>query len=397
MRRIWQIATKELLHNRRDGLAALFTIVLPVVFTVFLGLILGGGATTTLPLAIADSDGSAASQQLIQRLEDSDLLKAKDSDLADLEKDVKDQKVAAGLIIPAGYGSALDDRNSRDSTILTLVRIETSSGAQSVQETVSAIVAELNAGRLATKTAAEAVAQATGQSPDALLLQAAGIADTQLAEPAIAVTIIDSGSTDTNAPAQGFDQSSTGGLVNWVLFGIMGIAGMTVWERRQGLLRRLEVAGIRAHQIVGGKIVAMIIITLLQQILLVLVGRFALGVDYFSNPLALLLIMVSMSGLAASVGLLISVLYRSEQAVVATTVITALLLAAMGGAWFPLEVTGAGFSRAAHVIPSAWIMDSLHGITIRGWGVADVLLPLGVVWAWIVALFGLGVWRYRPE
>ncbi len=227
--------------------------------------------------------------------------------------------------------------------------------------------------------------------------EAAALADAQLASPAITVAVVDAGTDEAAIHAQGFDQSSTGGLVNWVLFGIMGVAGMTVWERRQGLLRRLDVAGVRAREVVGGKLIAMVVITLLQQLLLVIVGKFALGVDYFADPLALVLVMVSLSALAASFGLLISVLFRSEQAVIATTVISAQMLAAMGGAWFPLEITGAGFSKAAHVLPSAWIMDSLHGITLKGWGVSEVLVPLGIVWAWVVAVSCLAIWRYRPE
>ena len=47
MNRAWHIATKELLQTRRDRLAALFTIILPMVFTIFLGLIIGSRAATT--------------------------------------------------------------------------------------------------------------------------------------------------------------------------------------------------------------------------------------------------------------------------------------------------------------------------------------------------------------
>ena len=60
MRRLWYITTKDLLQTRRDRLAALFTIVLPVVFTVFLGLLFGAGGAQSLPLAVADSDRGAA-------------------------------------------------------------------------------------------------------------------------------------------------------------------------------------------------------------------------------------------------------------------------------------------------------------------------------------------------
>jgi ABC-2 type transport system permease protein len=154
---------------------------------------------------------------------------------------------------------------------------------------------------------------------------------------------------------------------------------------------------VRGREIIGGKLLAMVVITFLQQVLLVLLGQLAFGVNYFNSPLALLVIMVSLSMLAASFGLLIAVVFRSEQAVITTTVISAQLLAALGGAWFPLEVTGAGFSRVAHVLPSAWVMDSLHGIVLKGWGVGQVLFPMAIVWVWIVVLFGLAVWRYRPD
>jgi ABC-2 type transport system permease protein len=107
--------------------------------------------------------------------------------------------------------------------------------------------------------------------------------------------------------------------------------------------------------------------------------------------------MLSLSMLASAFGLFISSMFRSEQAVVATTVISAQLLAAMGGAWFPLEITGASFSRVAHFLPSAWVMDSLHGIILKDWGIGDVLYPMSIVWIWILALFALGVWRYRPD
>jgi ABC-2 type transport system permease protein len=169
------------------------------------------------------------------------------------------------------------------------------------------------------------------------------------------------------------------------------------WERRTGVLRRLAAAGVSGRTIITGKMIGMVIITFLQQVMLVLLGALAFGVGYFNSPVALLMTMVSLSVLAASVGLLISALFRSEPPVIATTVISAQLLAVLGGAWFPLEVTGAGFSRVAHFLPSAWIMDSLHGIVLKDWGAGDVLMPLGIVWIWIVVFCALAVWRFRPE
>jgi ABC-2 type transport system permease protein len=394
MKHVWHIAGKELLQNRRDGLAALFTIVLPVIFTVFLGMILSSSENSTFPLALADEDGSPVALELVKKLEASPLLHLDVKPAGEIDGAVVDQDAAAGMIIPEGFGAAVD---AGGPAALDFVWVETSSGAQSVWQAVQATVAELNVSRLAVKTAAGQVAGAVGSpTNDELLAAAVPLVEAQLANPAITVKVIDTAASKASQPG-GFDQSSTGALVNWVLFGLMGVTTAMVWERRRGLLRRLNTAGVRASEIVGGKMLAMVGITFLQQLLLVLLGQLAFDVDYFSSPPALLITMVSLSLLAAAFGLLVSVLFRSEQAVITTTVIVALLLAALGGAWFPLEVTSAAFSKVAHVLPSAWVMDALHGITLADWGVMDILHPMGIVWIWIVVLFAVAVWRYRPD
>ena len=395
MRKVWYITGKELLQTRRDRLAALFTIVLPVVFTVFLGILIGGfDSGSTIPLAVSDADGSSASQQLIQQLKGAPLLQIKPMSIDSVDQAVQDQSVAAALEIPAGYGKAFD--SGKPATV-TFVRIETSSGAQSVSEAVQAVIARMNATVIAGNTAAEQVSIKTGRPlDDALLQQSLTLAASQVASPAISVKVQASGSSQVQQVG-GFDQASTGSLVQWVLFGLLSIGTGLVWERRTGLIRRLSISGVKTSEIFAGKLLAMLAITFLQQLFLVLLGQLAFGVNYFNSPVALVMIMISLSAFASSIGLLVSSVFRSEQAVIATTVISAQLLAALGGAWFPLEITSATFSRVAHFLPTAWVIDSLHGIILKGWGVAQVLYPLGIVWIWIVVLFGLAVWRFRPE
>jgi ABC-2 type transport system permease protein len=396
MKRVWDIARKELLQNRRDRLALLFTVVLPVIFTVFLGLLIPSGEdeTSRLPLALADADGSPAAAQLVQELSEAPLLELKPMDEAEIDEAVQDQRVAAGPVIPEGYGAALE---AGAPATLTFIRVETSTGAQSVRQAVETVLSRANTTRLAAEVAAEqAAAGAGGVSDDALVDSARSLVEEGLAAPAVTVEVTD-GRGSAVITGGGFNQASTGSLVNWVLFSLLGVTANMVWERRKGLLRRITVAGVRAREIIGGKMLAMVMLTFLQQLFLVLLGQLAFGVEYFRSPLALFVTMISLSMMAASFGLLIASLFRSEGAVIATTVISAQLLAVLGGAWFPLEITGAGFARIAHVLPSAWVMDSLHGITLQGWGVVDILWPMAIVWMWTVAFFALAVWRFRPD
>ena len=322
MKRTFYIAGKELLQIRRDRLAALFTIVVPVVFTLFLGLITGSmGASSRLPLAIADNDHTAASQQLVASLNKQQAIKTQTMTASSIETSVQDQKIAGGLIIPAGYGSSLAGGKPAS---LTLVRIQTSSGAQSVVETVQSVVVQTNATIIAASSAAEQVSAQTGRTADGSLLQkATGIAQSQVSAPSVTVAMVAS-NTNASRKITGFEQASSGEMLNFVLFALLTTAIGLVLERRTGLIKRLTAAGVRRSEIFGGKLLAMISIAFLQQLFLVLLGQLAFGVNYFNSPLALVVVIFSTSVLAASMGLLIASLFKSQQAVIATTVISAM-------------------------------------------------------------------------
>jgi len=71
------------------------------------------------------------------------------------------------------------------------------------------------------------------------------------------------------------------------------------------------------------------------------------------------------------------------------------LFAALGGAWFPLDVAGRTFAALGHLMPTAWAMDGLQNIVVRGQGLDADLLPAGVLLAYAAAFFGVAVWRFR--
>ncbi len=395
MTRVRHIALKELLQTRRDRLAALFTLVLPVIFTVFLGVMIGRtNQDAGLPLALADLDRSKASQRLALTLSDSPTLAIRQMALPQLEDAVRSRKVAAGLVIPAGYETALRAGRPLD---LDFVRLETVAGAQSARQAVESVLSESHLSTLAVKSAAQVVTSAVGAPLDAQLYTVLEESVTAaLARPTATLTVTDAG-RPLPGEASGFEQSSPGSMVNWVLFGVLTVVAGVAWERQRGLLRRFLAAGVKKREIVAGKLLAMAAVTFLQQLLLATVGQAAFGVRYFHAPFALLVTMLSLSIFAASFGLLLSSLFRREQAIIAVTIISAQLLGVLGGAWFPLEVASRSFSQVAHFFPTAWIMECLHGITLSGWGIAQVVVPLGYVWAWTAVVLFLAVWRFRPD
>jgi ABC-2 type transport system permease protein len=71
------------------------------------------------------------------------------------------------------------------------------------------------------------------------------------------------------------------------------------------------------------------------------------------------------------------------------------LLAALGGAWVPMEFTPQSFQRIALLTPLAWVMEGYKDILIRGQGMEAISLNLLVLLLYTAVLLGLAVWRFR--
>ena len=99
----------------------------------------------------------------------------------------------------------------------------------------------------------------------------------------------------------------------------------------------------------------------------------------------------------ASLGLFVSALARDEDQVAMYALIAMFVFSALGGAWFPLEVTGGAFAAVGHLMPTAWAMTGLQNIIVRGLDFNSVLLPAGILLAYAAAFFGLAVWRFKFE
>lgn len=100
---------------------------------------------------------------------------------------------------------------------------------------------------------------------------------------------------------------------------------------------------------------------------------------------------------AASLGLLIGAMAKSEEQVIVFALIPMFVLAALGGAWVPLEITPIGFQRIARLTPVAWVMEGFQDIVIRGQGLEAVWLAAVVLTGYALVLFAIAVWRFRYE
>jgi ABC-2 type transport system permease protein len=393
VKRVWTLARKDLLETRRDRLALLFTLVMPLAFTAFFGAMFGAGSDK-LPLAVWSGDAGPAARQLLAAVQGSDAVAVHRMARDEAEQAVADNKMAAALEIPAGFSDAVGA--GRPATV-TVVGLSGSTGAQTLQTLVQSLAGRVVTGEQAARAAADAVPTAglSGSNVrEGMLLMARPLAAEALAHPAATVKVVEAGAAAGQVPS-GFVLSSPGMLINFILFSLMTAGIALIQERKNFTLQRLVTTRVRRWELIAGKFAGMFLLTFVQQVILIAVGQFVFGVDYLRDPAALLLMMIALSCFASALGMLLAAVLTSEQALVAAVVLTSMAVAALSGAWFPLEIAGAGFQSVGHLLPTSWILNGLRGIVMRGYNVADVLPAFGFALAWAAGLFALAVWRFR--
>jgi ABC-2 type transport system permease protein len=392
------LARKDLQQTARDRLSFIFILVMPLAFTLFFGVLFGAGSSTQkLPLAVWDADGGPAARQLVAALGKSTIVRVVTmKGDGELEQQIADGDAAAGLLIPAGYSQAVEGGGQSQ---LTIVATQGSSGAATAASEIRSLAGDQVTVELASRAAAQAI-WATRTHPvgadvvPRTALLARPVVAAALASPAASTRIVEAGAAANQTPS-GFVLSSPGMMVNFILFSLMTAGVALIVERQNGTLQRLMTTRLRRSELIGGKAAGMFCLTFVQQVILLGVAQVFFGVDYLRDPAALLVMMVSLSLVASTLGLLLAAVMKSEQALVATTVLVSMAVAALSGAWFPLEITGQAFQTVGHLLPTAWILDGLRGIVVRGFGVADVLPAFLFSLAWAAGLFLIAVWRFR--
>jgi ABC-2 type transport system permease protein len=406
--RVIDLALKDLLQIVRDWKSALFLVIMPIIFTFFFGLLyggIGGEDDPRLPVGFVNHDQAGVLTTGLQgMLEASDairpvLLEGDEVDKA--TESVRDEDLAAAVIVPAGFS---EPALAGEETRLTIIVDQSTQAGQTAMNAVQAAVTRL-LGAVQTARISAEVYEAQRAFEDegvrqAYVDKALALASEAWQQPPLTVAVEQSGATagdEEEAIGNPYAHASAGMIIQFVVFGLNTSAMVLVLERKSRTLQRMLTTPITRAQVIAGHVLAMFLVVFLQQVLLVAFGQLAFGVGYMREPLAILLVVVTLGLWVASLGLFIGAISKGEDQVVMFAMLAMFVFSALGGAWFPLDITGRAFAAIGHLMPSAWAMDGFENIIVRGLGLNSVLLPVGILLAYAVAFFGLAVWRFRFE
>ncbi len=197
-------------------------------------------------------------------------------------------------------------------------------------------------------------------------------------------------------PPTGFEQAVPGSLVMFLLLTMLINGGIgIVVERNQGILKRLAATPLRRSAIVAGKCGARWTLGLIEVVFAMAAGALLFGVNWGRNWPAVVALLAVYALLAAMLGVFLGNLARNERQIVGLGVISANLLGALGGCWWPIEITPLWAQKFALLLPTGWAMDALHKLISFGEPAGAVLPHLAITSAAALAAGGAAVRSFR--
>jgi len=147
--------------------------------------------------------------------------------------------------------------------------------------------------------------------------------------------------------------------------------------------------------VVLGKYLSGIYRGLAQLLVLWVVGLGLLGVRVGASPVGVILVSVLFVCLSTGYGVMIAALARTVNSVATAAILSSLILAPIGGSWWPIFIAPPFMQAIARLSPHGWANGAFNKLMIFGADFEDITLELIALVMFSIVFVSVGVWRFR--
>jgi len=370
--RLISLIRKEFIQLWRDKRMLALIVVIPLVQIFLLGYAFNNDIRD-MPLAVFDQSHSAESRALLEAYEASDFFEltyAVGSD-AELKRLIDGNQVAAAMIIPPDYATQALRGQADIAFILD--------GSDASRATTALSATQLITQNFATE----------------LLIQRMSLSGLNMnLQPPI--------EAHTNVwynPDMISAYFMIPGVIGMILYTITAIltASSVVRERERGTIEQLIVTPIRPWELVIGKIVPYVIMSMFATFEVIAIGHWWFGVPIRSSLLMIALVsaLFLLSGLG--IGLLASTIAKTQQEATLTVFMTLLPGIFLSGFLFPLDNLPPFLKLLSYVIPLRYFLSIIRVLLLKGVGLESIRGDVIAMALFGIAIMGAAASRFRKS
>jgi ABC-2 type transport system permease protein len=202
---------------------------------------------------------------------------------------------------------------------------------------------------------------------------------------------------DGFASANGSEFAVPGMAVAFAAFSV-GYAGFTFFrDHGWGTWDRLRATPASSVDLMIGKLLPTVALTVVQLALLFALGGPLFGLDISGSVIALAFLIVVLALSLSAFGMLVTALARTMNQLNAIGSVGGMAMAMIGGAWVPISAMPGWAQAIAPALPTYWAMEGFQSVILEDGGLADIGGQLLVIIAFGVLFTALAAWKFRFE
>jgi ABC-2 type transport system permease protein len=411
------VAWKDLQVIFKDRGLVFVIIGLPLIMSVFYGYLnqkaFAATEGITFPVAVVNLDQDVYGNQIVKILENINVLEiTMENSLTSAEAQVRESKVLAAIILPAGLSKNVNNyQPSEVQVMIDPTQRQLASTITAIMQDVLSPVVVQGEVSYAIRTLLSEIPefqQADPKTQNALAMQSYGVQMAQVqkmqSDPWIGLEMTSTTQNKNTVviPKNIFALFAPGFVVMFTFF-IVGAMGKTILEERQeGTLRRLMAAPVMRWSIILGKMLAYVSLSLIQVFLIFGISNAAFDMPVGRSLLGLILVSIAMGLAATSMGMMIASLSKTDKQADTIGTLQGFVLGALGGCIVmgspvPLYNQGGTIETISRLTPHAHALIAYGKLINQNMGLVDVLPQVGILLLFTLVFLLIAVWRFKFE
>lgn len=344
---------------------------------------------------IVDECNTAYSQRMADELMESKTFAFKKALMSDAIIQVREGKALAAVVLDEGFDSAVRFGNSvpvgimkqKDDTLILTLKQQLSSIASKMAGGVriSEITSDYVASRKPESSRTSLTESAYGSVMDAWKYKRPVVIS--------ALTVADK--------APGYDNmkhSMIGFSLFFSMYSMVFGIGTLLYDRQYKTWQRMLITPVSRASILGGSMTVTYFAGVLQLAILVIAGKYLLGIDWGNSTSGILLIVAAFVFAVTSLGLLLSGIVKTHAQLASITPVLLTSTSMLGGCMWPLDIVNNKFLLfLAELTPQKWAIQGMENIASRGLGFESAVVPAAVLAVMGLIFFAAGIRLVKNE
>lgn len=379
-KKFWWMIKKELLSLKRHPGRLISIIAFPIIMILLFGYGMGG-EMTDLPIVVVSQSHGDLTDLTLDTIKTTETYKVVEviDDLDEGKELVDSGEVKAAIILPSDY----DDNSSQQKVVTLYLDSSDQMAAQILDSSTQAIFSRLS-------NIVTSQTSVTNQSADV---------DQSLSH-----------SFNNFKDDISLHINRIYGNIKYIDFLVPAVLGMTLMmscmmgmgatiagERETGELARLFMTPTSVSTVIGGKIVAKLLIELVRAIILILMAILLFHVSIKGGVLQTFLVLVVGGLCFVGFGMMLSARTSTQEDYVQLVMPFSMPMMFISGVFYPIETMPWILQKIAYIFPLTYLNDAMRGVMLKGQTLGDVWLDLAVLLGFTALFFILGVKRFNRD